>query len=88
MFIANRYPVHIRATASGFALSAGRIGAILGPVFGSLLLTAQLPTTASFLAFAAPAVLGAIVISAVPRAAVDPVPDTAVAPAAAHPVDS
>jgi AAHS family benzoate transporter-like MFS transporter len=88
MFIASRYPVHVRATAIGFALSAGRIGAILGPVFGSLLLTAQLPTTALFLAFAAPAVLGAIVISTVPHAAVDPVPDTAVAPPAAHPVDN
>ena len=30
MFIASRYPVHVRATAIGFALSAGRIGAAHG----------------------------------------------------------
>jgi AAHS family benzoate transporter-like MFS transporter len=67
MFIAGRYPVHIRATAIGFALSAGRIGGIIGPLYGSLLLTAGLPTTLLFLAFAAPAVIGAIVIASVPN---------------------
>jgi AAHS family benzoate transporter-like MFS transporter len=71
MFIASRYPVHIRATAIGFALSAGRIGGIIGPTYGSLLLTTALPTTLLFLAFAAPAVIGAIVIAAVPNPPTD-----------------
>jgi AAHS family benzoate transporter-like MFS transporter len=75
MLIASRYPVQVRATAIGFALSAGRIGGILGPVFGSLLLTAHLPTTTLFLAFAAPAVLGALIVAVIPRAVAEPAPD-------------
>lgn len=72
VFIASRYPVDARATAIGFALSTGRIGGILGPIFGSLLLAAQLSTTASFLAFAAPALLGAIIVAAIPRQTAEP----------------
>jgi MFS transporter, AAHS family, 4-hydroxybenzoate transporter len=36
---ASAYPTEIRATGVGWALGAGRIGSILGPVLGGLLLT-------------------------------------------------
>ena len=67
VFIASRYPVDVRATAIGVALSVGRIGGIVGPLYGALLLTADLPLTALFLAFAAPALLGAVVVALIPR---------------------
>ncbi|GAA4897666.1 MFS transporter [Actinomycetospora straminea] len=67
VFIASRYPVHARATAIGTALSVGRLGGILGPVYGGLLLAAELPISVLFYAFAGPALLGAVAILLVPR---------------------
>jgi MFS transporter, AAHS family, benzoate transport protein len=67
VFIASRYPVHVRATAIGTALAVGRLGGIVGPLYGSLLLSADLPLPALFFAFAAPAVLGAVLVAVVPR---------------------
>jgi AAHS family benzoate transporter-like MFS transporter len=67
VFIATRYPTRIRATAIGTALAVGRLGGILGPVYGGILLTAQLPTPVLFYAFAAPALLGAILVALIPR---------------------
>ncbi|MBC3192174.1 MFS transporter [Pseudonocardia sp. C8] len=68
VFIASRYPIQVRATAIGTALSAGRLGGIVGPVYGALLVSSNLSTVAVFLAFAAPAVVGATLTMAVPRA--------------------
>lgn len=67
VFIASRYPTRIRATAIGTALAVGRLGGILGPVYGGILLSAQLPTPVLFYAFAAPAILGAILVALIPR---------------------
>ncbi|MEV6623600.1 MFS transporter [Amycolatopsis sp. NPDC051106] len=67
VFVAGRFPVQSRATAVGTALAFGRLGGILGPVFGGVLLSAQLPTSALFYAFAAPAILGALLVVLVPR---------------------
>ena len=67
VFVASRYPVGLRATAIGTALSVGRLGGILGPLYGGLLLSAQLPTAWLFYAFAAPAVAGAVLVALVPR---------------------
>lgn len=50
------YPTSIRATGSGWALGIGRVGTILGPLLGGLLLAAGFKTTAMFL-FASGAVL-------------------------------
>ncbi|MEJ2885118.1 MFS transporter [Actinomycetospora aeridis] len=83
VFIASRYPVDVRATAIGVALSVGRIGGIVGPLYGAFLLTTQLPTAVLFLAFAAPALLGAVVVASIPRA-VAPRPETAGAGARRH----
>ncbi|MFF5988562.1 MFS transporter [Prauserella flavalba] len=68
VFVASRYPVHVRATAIGTALSVGRLGGILGPLYGGMLLSAQLPTAWLFYAFAAPALVGAVLVTLVPRA--------------------
>ena len=67
VFVAGRFPVQSRATAVGTALAFGRLGGIQGPVFGGVLLSAQLPTSALFYAFAAPAILGALLVVLVPR---------------------
>ncbi len=56
------YPAHIRSTGLGWAMGVGRIGAIIGPLLGGALHAAQLPLQASFLAFAAPGVVGALAI--------------------------
>jgi AAHS family benzoate transporter-like MFS transporter len=68
VFVASRYPVHVRATAIGTALSVGRLGGILGPLYGGLLLSEQLPTEWLFYAFAIPAAVGAALVTLVPTA--------------------
>jgi AAHS family benzoate transporter-like MFS transporter len=66
VFIASLYPVQVRATAIGAALSVGRLGAILGPLYGSLLLSTGLPVQGLFAAFAAPALIGAVLVTVMP----------------------
>jgi AAHS family benzoate transporter-like MFS transporter len=66
VFVASRYPVHVRATAIGTALSVGRLGGIVGTLYGGLLLSAELPTAWLFYGFAAPAVIGAVLVLLVP----------------------
>jgi len=56
------YPAHIRSTGLGWAFGIGRIGAIIGPLLGGALHAAALPLQVSFLAFAAPGVVGALAI--------------------------
>jgi AAHS family 4-hydroxybenzoate transporter-like MFS transporter len=43
------YPTDIRATGIGWALGVGRVGSILGPVIGGLLISARLPTQSLFI---------------------------------------
>lgn len=56
------YPSKIRSSGVGWALGVGRLGAIAGPLVGGILLTLALPTYQNFLAFAIPAIIGAIAI--------------------------
>jgi AAHS family benzoate transporter-like MFS transporter len=65
--VAGFYPADARATGLGWALGIGRIGAIAGPTYGALFVTAGAGVLFSALAFAAPAVVGAIVMSTLPR---------------------
>lgn len=51
------YPTEIRSTGVGFAMSAGRIGGIVGPLVGGLLIGAGLTMTANFIIFAIPTFL-------------------------------
>lgn len=51
------YPASIRATALGTALAVGRVGSIVGPTVGGLLLASGWPIPAVFTAVAAPALI-------------------------------
>ena len=57
------YPTRIRSTGVGWTSGIGRIGAMVGPFFGGLLLELSLPTHMNFISFAIPALLGALAIS-------------------------
>jgi MFS transporter, AAHS family, benzoate transport protein len=60
--VANHYPPQLRGTSLGFALGAGRIGAVAAPQVGGLLLGAGLGVGSNFLAFAAAAGLAAVLL--------------------------
>jgi MFS family permease len=52
------YPAEIRGTGIGWTMGIGRIGAVLGPLVGGLLIKHEVPIALIFLAFAVPAALG------------------------------
>jgi MFS transporter, AAHS family, 4-hydroxybenzoate transporter len=54
------YPTEIRSTGVGFAMSAGRIGGIVGPLFGGFLIGKGLSMTANFMIFAIPTILAGV----------------------------
>jgi MFS transporter, AAHS family, 4-hydroxybenzoate transporter len=54
------YPTEIRSTGVGFAMSAGRVGGIVGPLVGGFLIAAGLSMTANFMVFAVPTLLAGI----------------------------
>jgi MFS transporter, AAHS family, 4-hydroxybenzoate transporter len=54
---AGLYPTSMRSTGVGWALGVGRIGSIVGPVVGGLLLGQHWDTSALFVAAAAPALV-------------------------------
>lgn len=63
--VANHYPEHLRATALGWALGIGRIGAVAAPQIAGLLLAMGLGTGSNFIAFAAGALLASVLLVAV-----------------------
>lgn len=65
--VAGFYPADARATGLGWALGVGRLGAIAGPTYGAFLVTAGASVFVSALAFAGPALVGAAVMSTLPR---------------------
>jgi MFS transporter, AAHS family, benzoate transport protein len=60
--VAQFYPALLRSTGIGWASGVGRIGAIIGPIFGGVLVGWKLPFEQNFFAFAIPAIIGAIAI--------------------------
>jgi MFS transporter, AAHS family, benzoate transport protein len=69
-YTAKYYPADRRATALGWSLAFGRLGAILGPLYGGYVIAytaSQLGFEWNFYAFAIPALLGTLVILLVPR---------------------
>ncbi|MFD1774599.1 MFS transporter [Paenibacillus rhizophilus] len=56
-----------RATATGFTIGIGRIGAATGPVLGGLLLTRNVPLAWSFYTFAIVAVLAVLAVVLIPK---------------------
>ncbi|HCB0435374.1 TPA: aromatic acid/H+ symport family MFS transporter [Klebsiella variicola subsp. variicola] len=59
-FASQYYPGEIRTTGVGLANATGRVGGMLGPIVGGLLLTANVSITAWFLAFAIPGIIAAV----------------------------
>jgi len=57
---ARLYPPEIRSTGVGWALGVGRVGAVLGPIFGGILVGAHLPIAAIFAIFAVPLAVAAL----------------------------
>jgi AAHS family 4-hydroxybenzoate transporter-like MFS transporter len=53
------YPTAIRSTGVGWALGIGRIGSIIGPTVGGVLLSWRLPTASLFFCAAVPALVAA-----------------------------
>ena len=56
---AESYPTAVRSTGVGWALGIGRIGSIVGPILGGLLLSFNWGMRRMFLAAAVPAVIAA-----------------------------
>lgn len=54
------YPAHIRATGVGWALAVGRIGSIVGPVVGGILLQSGIANRTLFLVAAVPPICAAL----------------------------
>ncbi|MET1061085.1 MAG: aromatic acid/H+ symport family MFS transporter [Nocardioides sp.] len=73
-FVGHLYPPEIRGTALGMSAGVGRIGAIVGPSLGGLLVTAGVAYPWGFYAFAIAAVLAVLALALVP-AHLDPVPE-------------
>ncbi|AEG98134.1 MFS transporter [Klebsiella aerogenes] len=59
-FASQYYPGEIRTTGVGLANATGRVGGMLGPIIGGMLLTANVSLTTWFLAFAIPGVIAAL----------------------------
>jgi MFS transporter, AAHS family, 4-hydroxybenzoate transporter len=53
------YPTSCRANGAGFAFGVGRVGAVLGPIVGGILIGMQLPIQSLYVFAAAPLVIGA-----------------------------
>ena len=70
-YTATFYPAQMRATGLGWALGIGRLGAILGPVYGGFVLSSGWGLNANFYAFAVPALLGGLVMLLIPTLATD-----------------
>ncbi|HLJ25059.1 MAG TPA: MFS transporter [Candidatus Acidoferrales bacterium] len=65
---ASFYPTYIRSTGVGWALGIGRIGSIVGPIFGGVMLSLHLPLTTVFLAGAVPSFVGGAALLLMGRA--------------------
>jgi AAHS family benzoate transporter-like MFS transporter len=66
-YIADYYPAKIRGTATGWALSFARLGAISGPLMGGWIAGSNLPFEANFLIFAGIAMLAAGAVAMIPK---------------------
>ncbi|MBH1997882.1 MAG: aromatic acid/H+ symport family MFS transporter [Sphingomonadaceae bacterium] len=58
--VADFYELSVRSTGLGWASGMGRVGAIVGPMLGGLLLAAQLPMALNFVAFAIPGLVSVL----------------------------
>ena len=56
------YPVAVRSTGVGWAMALGRLGAVVGPLAGGILLGWNFSVSQTFLAFAVPGLIGAAAV--------------------------
>lgn len=63
------YPTAIRSTGVGWALGIGRIGSIVGPLIGGIMLSRQVSAESLFMAAAIPALIACIAAFALSRIA-------------------
>lgn len=61
------FPGNVRATALGLCMGIGRVGAILGPQVGGVVMAMNAPVQWNFYAFMIPAALGPFILLLVPR---------------------
>lgn len=54
------YPTAIRSSGAGWAIGMGRLGSIVGPIFGGMLIAANLPVEKLYLIGAIPFAVGAV----------------------------
>ncbi|NVK40599.1 MAG: aromatic acid/H+ symport family MFS transporter [Oceanospirillaceae bacterium] len=66
-YVAQYYSLSNRSTGIGWASGVGRLGAILGPILGGVLMAAQLDVEMNFVAVGVPAIIAALAISMVGR---------------------
>jgi MFS transporter, AAHS family, vanillate permease len=66
---ARLYPAEIRGTGIGWALGVGRIGAVLGPIVGGVLVGAGVSVGGIFALYTLPAIVAAALCLAIPGAA-------------------
>lgn len=73
------YPTSIRSTGVGWALGIGRVGSIVGPIFGGIMVSREWSLRQIFFAGAIPAFVAAlaILLSYVLRCSVNPYPSRA-----------
>ncbi len=67
-YVGSYYPAFCRTTGLGLALAIGRVGGVLGPIYGGVYIASGAPLNLQFLAFALPAVVGVAAVALVPRA--------------------
>ncbi|GAA5226685.1 MFS transporter [Paeniglutamicibacter antarcticus] len=70
-YIADYYPAAQRGTATGWALSFARIGAISGPIIGGWIASTGLSFEFNFIFFAIVGVIAAIAVSLIPKRIVE-----------------
>ncbi|MDX4946293.1 aromatic acid/H+ symport family MFS transporter [Providencia manganoxydans] len=68
-YIANYYPANVRASATGWALSFSRIGAMSGPMFGAYIASLGIASSWNFIAFAIVAVVASLAVMLLPKRA-------------------
>ena len=66
-WVADYYPSYARATATGWALSFARIGAISGPLIGGWIVSIGLSFQWNFIVFSIIALVAAIAVALIPR---------------------
>ena len=65
-YVSQYYPPFLRSTALGISSGVGRIGAMLGPTIGGILLSMTLPIQVNFLVFAIPGFLATVALFFIP----------------------